>query len=115
MESPSSAGWAPTAFRRPSRHLKQLGELLVENGLLSQQDLLTALEEQHRSGRLLGQILIENGFVRENELVATVAGQLGVEFVDLDNQTVDPNAVRQLPVALCRRHLALPVGWDGSR
>jgi type IV pilus assembly protein PilB len=115
MESARTGAGASVAYRRPSRHAKQLGSLLVERGLLGENELSLALEEQERSGRLLGQILVDQGLVHENDLVATVAGQLGIDFVDLDEYAVDPTAVNLVPDALCRRHVALPIGWDGAR
>ncbi|MDQ1376821.1 MAG: biosis protein MshE, partial [Acidimicrobiaceae bacterium] len=61
----------------------QLGQLLVQRGLLTEAALALALEEQARTGQTLGRLLIDASLVKETDLVATLASQLGLSFVDL--------------------------------
>jgi type IV pilus assembly protein PilB len=91
-----------------------LGELLIERGLLTRENLATALEKQKESGDRIGRVVIEMGLISEASLVATLAAQLGLEFVDLVDYPVDASAVGLVPEALVRRSLALPIGWDGG-
>ncbi|HUS60557.1 MAG TPA: hypothetical protein VMY34_00065, partial [Acidimicrobiales bacterium] len=70
----------------------QLGALLKARGLLSEEALAAALQEQTRTRQQLGRILIDKGLVTEADLVATLAAQLGLEFVDLADSVVDPSA-----------------------
>ena len=93
----------------------QLGSLLVAGGLLSPEALTTALEEQARTQKSLGRILIDNGLVKESDLVSTLAGHIGLEFVDLGDYPVDAGAVNLISDALARRYQALPIGWDEDR
>ena len=93
----------------------QLGTLLVSSKLLTQEQLNTALAEQASSNKSLGRILIDNGLLKESDLVSVLAGQLGLEFVDLEELQVDASAAALISDALARRYQALPIGWDEGR
>ncbi|MDQ6613842.1 MAG: Flp pilus assembly complex ATPase component TadA [Actinomycetota bacterium] len=93
----------------------QLGQLLVQRGLLTEAALALALEEQARTGQTLGRLLIDASLVKETDLVATLASQLGLSFVDLSDYPVDTGAVSLVSDSLARRYLALPIGWNGTR
>lgn len=93
----------------------QLGQLLVQRGLLTEAALALALEEQRRTGQTLGRLLIDAALVKETDLVATLASQLGLTFVDLSDYPVDPGAVGLVSDNLSRRYLALPIGLDNGR
>src|SRR5438046_301123 len=90
----------------------QLGALLVAGGLLTNDALDAALKEQLESGKSLGRILIDNGLVTEADLVSTLAAQIGLEFVDLEEEAVDPAAVGLVTPTLARRYQALPIRWE---
>src|SRR5436190_8348156 len=90
----------------------QLGALLVAGGLLTREALDAALDEQLTSGKSLGRILIDNGLVTEADLVSTLAAQIGLEFVDLEEEAVDPAAVGLVTPTLARRYQALPIRWE---
>ncbi|UJP41738.1 GspE/PulE family protein [Cellulomonas palmilytica] len=90
--------------------MKQLGEILLEEGLVTEAQLLSALDEQLTSGGSLGRTLVELGMLTENQLVQALAAQVGMQFVDLDEYPVDRAAVSMVPGALCRRYTVLPVG-----
>jgi type IV pilus assembly protein PilB len=93
----------------------QLGALLLQGGLLTQEALDVALAAQSRSGRSLGRILIENGSVTESDLVATLARQLGLDYVDLSEYPIDPSATALVSDSMARRYQALPIGWEDGR
>jgi type IV pilus assembly protein PilB len=94
---------------------RQLGQLLLEEGRVSPAQLEAALAEQRRVGHSLGRVLVELGILTEQELVATLAKQIGMPFVDLSDYTIDPTAASRLPQAMARRHSALPIGYEGDR
>jgi type IV pilus assembly protein PilB len=94
---------------------EQLGQLLVQRGLLTEAALALALEEQVRTGQSLGRLLIDASLVKETDLVSTLATQLGLSFVDLSDYPVDKSAVSLVSDSLSRRHLAIPIGYDGER
>src|SRR4051812_2734846 len=93
----------------------QLGALLLERKLLTREQLTAALEEQARSRKSLGRVLVDQGIVEEADLVATLAAQIGLDFVDLGEYSVDPTAASMISPALARRYQAVPVGWDDGR
>src|SRR6266566_2931565 len=93
----------------------QLGTLLLERGLITQEQLDAALEEQRQTRKSLGRVLIDAGVLSENDLVATLAARIGLEFVDLGDYPVDPSAVGLISDSLARRFQAIPVAWDENR
>src|SRR5260370_12330329 len=96
----------------PMSEDNQLGALLIARGLLTQEALEAALEEQGLSHRALGRILIDQGRVTEADLVSTLATQLGLEYVDLGDYPVDPPAPLLISDALAPRYHALPICSD---
>jgi type IV pilus assembly protein PilB len=95
--------------------VKQLGDILLEGGLVSADQLAIAHEEQQRVGRALGRVLIEQGVLTESQLVAALATQIGLRFVDLSDFPVDGSAIGRVPGAVCRRHSAIPIGFEDGR
>ncbi|MDA8390568.1 MAG: MSHA biogenesis protein MshE, partial [Gammaproteobacteria bacterium] len=61
----------------------RLGDLLLEHKVISQSQLDAALADQRKSGRRLGRVLIENGFLTEDQLLDFLSRQLDIPFVDL--------------------------------
>ncbi len=92
--------------------MKQLGDILLEDGLVTQQQLFDAYDEHQRLGRALGRVLVDSGVLTESQLVAALAQQIGMRFVDLTDFAVDGAALLLVPQAVCRRYNALPIGWD---
>jgi type IV pilus assembly protein PilB len=95
--------------------VRQLGDILVDEGLVSHEQVASAVEEQERGGRTLGRVLVDRGVLTESQLVSALAGQIGLRFVDLTDHQVDTSAVVLVPAAVCRRHTALPIGREDGR
>jgi type IV pilus assembly protein PilB len=95
--------------------VKQLGDILLEGGLVSPTQLEAAYEEQQRVGRALGRVLIEQGVLTESQLVSALATQIGLRFVDLSDFAVDGSAVGRVPGPVCRRHSAMPIGFEDGK
>jgi len=95
--------------------VKQLGDVLLEGGLVTAAQLDVAVEEQRRLGRALGRVLVDLQILTEGQLVASLAQQIGLKFVDLSDYPVDGSAVSRVPEPVCRRHTALPIGYDDGR
>lgn len=98
-----------------SKRRKQLGEVLLEEGLVTTDQLDEVRAEQERSGKSLGRVLIDLGFVTEPDLVSALAKQIGLPFVDLGEYPVDPAAALLISDNLAKRYSALPIGFDESR
>ncbi len=95
--------------------MKQLGDILLDGGLVDQEQLTAAVEEQQRLGRSLGRVLVDLGMVTESQLVAALAEQIGLPFVDLGEFPVDGSAVASIAPGVARRHVALPIGYEDGR
>jgi type IV pilus assembly protein PilB len=94
---------------------KQLGQILVEQGLITNQQLEEALEKHRNSSKSLGRVLIDLGLIKESHLVRALSEQVGLEFVDLTEYPVDASATSLLPEPLARRYKALPIGERDGR
>ena len=104
-----------TAEAGAVKRIKDLADVLLEEGLITEEQLERAQVEQERKGRSLGRVLIELGLVKENDLVAALARQVGLEFVDLSDHQIDPSAAALVSDQVARRYRALPIGFDDSR
>jgi type IV pilus assembly protein PilB len=95
--------------------VKQLGDILLAGGHVTRSQLDNAIEEQRRLGRSLGRVLVDLGLLSESQLVAALAEQIGMTFVDLSDFAVDGSAVSRVTDTVCRRHTALPIGYEDGR
>ena len=88
----------------PARATKlRLGDFMVDQKLITQQQLTQALEQQQRSGRRLGRVLIESGLCSDEQIAETVARQLDVPYVNLKFFNANNEVIRRLPEAQARR------------
>ena len=92
----------------------RLGDLLVENNVISQEQLEDALELQKSSGQKLGRVLVEGGYIGEDELLRFLSAQLKVALIDLTQYPLNPDVVKLIPEIHARRFrvLALSVEDD---
>ncbi len=88
---------------------KRIGELLVEAGVLSQQQLEQALFAQRKDGRKLGQLLIELGLVGEVQLTQTLSRQLSVAWVSLYHVDFSRSLLNLVPRAVAERYSLVPI------
>jgi len=95
--------------------VKQLGDILLDSGLVSPEQLAEAYGEHQRAGRALGRVLVDQGILTETQLVAALAQQIGMRFVELGDIQVDPSAVSIVPPAMARRHVILPFGFEDGK
>jgi type IV pilus assembly protein PilB len=94
--------------------LQSLGDILLEEGLVTEGQLMAAVDEQTIRGESLGRVLVEIGMLTENQLVQALARQVGLDFVELAEYSVDRAAVSLVPSTVCRRYTVLPIGFaDG--
>ncbi|MBM2830841.1 MAG: biosis protein MshE [Gammaproteobacteria bacterium] len=77
-----------------------LGDLLVESKLISKTQLEDALAEQKKSGRKLGRVLIENGYITEDQMLEVLSKQLSIPFVDLVHFNFNPDVMPIQPTFL---------------
>ena len=94
-----------------------LGNLLIECGVISPSQLEKALSHQHQHPELgrLGQVLLELKMISAERLGLTLAQQLGIAQVSLENFDIQPECVKLVPESLARRYLVVPLMLDGER
>src|SRR5574340_1760931 len=85
----------------------RLGDLLVQQKLISQDQLRLALEQQQHSGRKLGRVLADNAFVTEEQISEALAKQLNIPYINLKFFNINPELVRLLPENQARRFRAI--------
>ena len=95
-----------------SRKKIRIGDLLVENKIITEEILGQALAEQKKSGRKLGHVLVEGGYVTEDQILEILSEQLKIPFIDLKHYKFNPDIVRKLPEVQARRFRAIPLAGD---
>lgn len=93
---------------------KRLGDLLVEEGIITEQQVQQALAAQKQTGSKLGATLIELGFVTEQQMLSFLSQQLFIPLFDLNRAHVDIDAVQILPEVHARRLRALVMSKQGN-
>jgi hypothetical protein len=89
-----------------------LGTLIFRAGLLPAETIENALEEGVKTGRRLGEILIERGLLQEEDITRLLAGQKGLPFVSLRSEPIDSGATRLLSEGQARLFSALPIRFE---
>ena len=92
----------------------RLGDLLVNEGIITDAQVEEALKKQKELGRKLGATLVELGFIGEVELLKFLAQQLRIEYIDISQSRIDPEVVQLLPEVHARRHRAIVVRADNE-
>jgi MSHA biogenesis protein MshE len=85
----------------------RLGELLIQQKLLTEEQLKISLDEQKKSGRRLGRVIIEKGYATEDQISQALARQLGVPFISLKQYNIKRDVTQKLPETQARRFRAL--------
>jgi type IV pilus assembly protein PilB len=93
---------------------KMLGEMLVAAGLIKDEQLKKALEEQKKRGGKVGEVLVDLGFITELNLATFLGRQLNIPYIEIEKQLVDTDTVRLIPAAMARRLIAIPLYKDGD-
>ncbi|WP_319381765.1 ATPase, T2SS/T4P/T4SS family [Thiomicrorhabdus sp.] len=88
-----------------------LGEFLLDNGHISDDQLHIVLLQQKKTGLRLGELLVEHGFLSRTQLNYALSAQNGMEAIDLDGLIPDQNALRFIDESFARRYSVLPVGF----
>lgn len=88
---------------------KRLGDILISDGLLTNEQLDQALEQQKQSHERLGTVLIEHGYITERELIDALRNQLGIDFIDLTKTNIDPSMSRYIPKSLAQEYEIVPI------
>ena len=93
---------------------KRLGDLLVEEGIVTEEQVQQALASQHDTGQKLGDALIALGFISEKQMLNFLSQQLDLPLIDLSRAPIDADAVQLLPEVHARRLRAMVVAQNGD-
>ena len=93
---------------------RPIGQILIKQGLISEDQLRIVLLEQMRSNQPLGKLLVQLGFVSEATLRDALGESLGQRAVDLAHVIVDASALQLVPLELARRHRIMPLDYDSA-
>jgi type IV pilus assembly protein PilB len=93
---------------------RRLGDLLVREGLIDNEQLARALQEQKGSNDKLGSILVKLSFVTEENLIAFLSRQYGIQSITLSQLDIDPDILKLVPEQIARKYEVLPVKLQGN-
>ena len=93
---------------------KRIGDLLLNAGVITEEQLNQALAEQKNNPGRLGSTLVRLGFVSNEELMNFLSVQLGTPAVDLNDIEINPEVLKLIPADLASKHLILPINRIGS-
>lgn len=93
---------------------KQLGELLIDRGIISDEQLAKGLIMQKDKGGLIGEILVELGFAKEEDIAQSLTAQYGFPYLPLSNYDINPEIVNIVPGRVARQYLLVPIDKIGN-
>jgi uncharacterized SAM-dependent methyltransferase len=93
---------------------KQLGELLIERGVIDHKQLEKALIAQKDKNALLGEVLVELGFATEEDIAQALTCQFGFPYLPLANYDIDADVIKSVPENVCRQYCLIPIDKIGK-
>ncbi|HAE39652.1 MAG TPA: type IV-A pilus assembly ATPase PilB [Candidatus Riflebacteria bacterium] len=93
----------------------RLGDALIQEGLINEEQLQQALSLQKKSGKRLGAVLVEMHLVTEQDIVQILSKQLRIPFIDLSNYLIDPVIAKLVPEHIAKRHMLIPINKVGNK
>lgn len=93
---------------------KQLGELLIEQGVINRPQLDNALSLQKEKGGLIGEILVALGYAKEEDIAKAITAQYGFPYLPLSNYEIDPEVISVIPGRVARQYLLIPIDRIGT-
>jgi type IV pilus assembly protein PilB len=96
------------------REKRRLGDILIQAGMITPDQLAAAIEVQKQTKDRLGKVLIQLGFISEENLIKTLAHQLKINYVNLKEEKLDPSLAQLIPDKVARRHMVVPLARMGQ-
>jgi type IV pilus assembly protein PilB len=93
---------------------ERIGELLLREKLITEEQLEQAIEEQRKSGGRLGYNLVNLGYIKENDLTTFLSKQYGIPTVDMTSQEIDHEVCKLIPEDVAKKYQVLPISRTGS-
>lgn len=92
----------------------RIGDLLVQGGVITEEQLMASLARQKESGQKLGGVLIETGLIDEDQFLSFLSQQLETPFIDLKRFNFDVTLIQRLPETYARRYRALVLSDESA-
>jgi type IV pilus assembly protein PilB len=92
-----------------TRNQKKTGEILIEKGMLTEDQLKIALQQQVKTKEFLGAILVKNDFIKEGQLLAALSEQFGMPVVSLKGRYLDWRFIRNFSASLMLDYRCFPL------
>jgi len=99
-------------MQKIKKKVKKTGELLCDAGLLTEEQLLQALQRQKETNKKFGDVVIDMGFVSDLDIAKVLSDQLGIPLIDFSSVAVEPEAVQIIPEKVCKKHTVLPISLE---
>lgn len=97
---------------RDNRRKLRLGDMLLEEGVITEEQLMDALTKKKDSDKKLGEILVSSGYATEETIAKALSAQLGYEMVSLSTIDIDDNVLRLVDASVLRKYQMLPIGYS---
>jgi len=95
---------------------KKIGEILLEQGAITEQQLQEATKEKGKTGALIGQVLLKKGYINKKQLANALAAQMEVPVVEkVTEKMADPDTLGKIPLKFLRQHIVVPIILDGKK
>lgn len=94
---------------------KRLGDMLVQANKITMRQLQEALVKQKLLGKKLGEVLMEEGFVTAEDIINTLESQTGISRISLDSISIDKKAIKLIPQSVCVKHDLIPFAFEDNK
>ena len=92
----------------------RIGQLLIEEGIVSPEDIEKALREQKKSGKFLCTVLIEMGLVQEDSILPILAKQMSLSFVKIKSLHIEPQVISKVPAKFAIHYKLMPIKLENN-
>ncbi len=90
----------------------RVGDLLVEAGAITDEQLQEALAKQKEEGGMIGNIIMEMGFISRELLITVLTTQMGIDYCEIQSVQIDENVIKLVPKDLVQKYKAMPIGFS---
>jgi len=98
-----------------AKNRRKLGEILYESGLVGKEVLVQALKTSREKNKRIGETLVELGLVSEDDVSKAIAHQFGLDYVDLDKQSIPQSILNLIPEEVIQKYGVLPLSKENGR
>jgi type IV pilus assembly protein PilB len=93
---------------------KQIGRILIEEGLVTEKELEEGLAHQAKHGGAIGRVLVDLGVVTENDIFLAIAKQVGMDIIDLEHMEISKDVIERVTPSVAQVYRIIPVSFEGG-